>query len=54
MCDNQPQRVYSVSDGQERNVRILTILESVVNYVDLKSPESLDFLGGKERIWIPI
>ena len=35
-------------------MRVLTILESVVNYIDPKSPGFLDFLGGKERIRIPI
>ena len=36
------------------NETILTILESVVYYIDPKSPGSLGFLGGKERIRIPI
>ena len=35
-------------------VRNLTILESVENYIDPKSPGSLDFRGGKERVWIPV
>ena len=35
-------------------VRVFTILESVVYYIDPKSPGSLGFLGGKERIRIPI
>ena len=34
-------------------VCILTILESVLYYIDPKSPGSLGFLGGKERIGIP-
>ena len=33
---------------------ILTILESILYYIDQKSPRSLGFLGGKERIGIPI
>ena len=35
-------------------VRVFTILESVVYYIDPKSPGFLGFLGGKERIRIPI
>ena len=35
-------------------MRILTILESVVYYIDPKSSGSRGFLGGKKRLGIPI
>ena len=37
-----------------KGVRVFTILESVVYYIDPKSPGSLGFSGGKECIRIPI
>ena len=37
----------------ERN-RHICVIESVVYYVDLKSPGSLGFLRGKERVRLPL
>ena len=37
----------------ERN-RHICVIESVVYYVDPKSPGSLGFLGGKERVRLPL
>ena len=52
LITNHNVSVASAMDNE--SVRVFTILESVVYYIDPKSPGSLGFLGGKERIRIPI
>ena len=54
LITNHNVSVASSMDNEGVRVFTTCILESVVYYIDPKSPGSLGFLGGKERIRIPI
>ena len=54
LITNHNVSVASAMDNEGVRVFTTCILESVVYYIDPKSPGSLGFLGGKERIRIPI
>ena len=54
LITNHNVSVASAMDNEGVRVFTTCILERVVYYIDPKSPGSLGFLGGKERIRIPI